>query len=147
MPENRTAKLHVDTLARWDARLEPGPPRRIWLSIPYTPPSLNVWSRQHWSYRKRQVDEISGCLRWLAVVERLPCFARARVEVVYYFRDTRRRDPDNFTPKTFLDGIRHAGLISDDNAAVLELPQARFEVDRQAPRTEVWITELEEGQE
>ncbi|MBW2672148.1 MAG: RusA family crossover junction endodeoxyribonuclease [Deltaproteobacteria bacterium] len=83
-------------------------------------------------------------LRLLALAANIPKIERAEVRLVYYFKDQRRRDPDNYAGKFILDGLRKAGIISDDNAGVLRLPQPEFRVDRQAPRTEVWITEWKE---
>jgi Holliday junction resolvase RusA-like endonuclease len=122
----------------WGARLDPG---SIWISIPELPPSLNVWSRKHWSARSREIARLTTDLTRLRMAYRIPCIARPRVQLVYYFADKRRRDPDNYTPKHLLDGLRHAGIIADDNVEVLQLPQPEFKVDRDQPRTEIFITE------
>lgn len=129
---------------KWDARVESTSPPSIWICIPTLPPSLNEWSRKHWRVRHRAVEEMTNNLRLLALAVNMPKIERAEVRLVYYFRDRRRRDPDNYAGKFILDGLRKAGIISDDNAGVLRLPQPEFMVDRQAPRTEVWITEWKE---
>jgi Holliday junction resolvase RusA-like endonuclease len=124
----------------WEARVDPG---RIWISIPDVPPSLNEWSRQHWSERDRRVEEMSTDLTRLRLVFQIPRMEKPRVQLVYYFATRRHRDPDNYCGKFLLDGLRHAGVIVDDNAEVLQLPQPEFKVDRERARTEVIITEWE----
>jgi len=127
--------------AIWDAKAEHGPPLSIWICVPKPPPSLNVWSRQHWRVRHRNVEEMTNNLRLLAMAMKLPQVQKARVQLVYYFKDKRRRDPDNYAGKFILDGLRKAEIIADDNAGVLKLPQPEFRVDRQNPRTEIIITD------
>jgi Holliday junction resolvase RusA-like endonuclease len=131
------------TAATWDATVSPG---RIWISIPELPPTLNEWSRQHWSVRSSEVARLSSDLTMLRLKYKIPITARPRVQVVYYFSMKRRRDPDGYTPKFLLDGLRYAGIISDDNADVLQLPQPEFRIDHEKPRTEIYITEWREKQ-
>jgi crossover junction endodeoxyribonuclease RusA len=119
-------------------------PLRIWLCIPALPPSLNVWSRKHWRIRHAQVKALTTNLLGLRLENGLPKVERPRVQLVYYFRDNRKRDPDNYAGKFILDGLRHAGIIADDNAGVLRLPQPEFQVDKQRPRTEVFVSEWSE---
>ena len=127
----------------WDAKYEPGPPARLWLRLPYLPPSLNVWSRQHWSKRHKVVASLTRDLIFLlhsvdSWRERtIPCFSRATVQITYYFRDHRRRDPDNYGGKQILDSLRYAGILADDDAKSISLPQPEFRVDAKAPRTEI----------
>jgi len=124
---------------KWEARVEGKSPLSVWLCIPALPPSLNEWSRQHWRVRHRAVEEMTDTLRLLAIEAGSPKFERAEVQLVYYFKHQRRRDPDNYVPKFVLDGLRKAGIIADDNAEVLRLPQPEFRVDRARPRMEVFI--------
>lgn len=125
----------------WNAKVYPGPPRQVWISIPTLPPSLNVWTRKHWRIRHQEVKEMARNLKLLALSFNIPCFEKAEVKLTYYFRDKRRRDPDNYVGKFILDGLRKAGIIAEDNAEVLKLPQPEFKIDPQAPRTEVIIRE------
>jgi len=63
---------------------------------------------------------------------------------VYYFRTNRRRDQDNYAPKQLLDSMRKAGILADDNAEVLRLLPVEFQVDKDRPRTEVFVREWRE---
>ena len=102
--------------------------------------SINVWKNKwHWtkrhSYQKRLTEEIKK----LAMAVKRPTMERARVEITHYFPDGRRRDKDNYTPKQILDALRYAGVIAEDNADVLELPEPAFKIDREAWRTEIRV--------
>lgn len=135
----RLTKRHrpLSVQATWDARAEPG---RIWISIPELPPSLNEWSRRHWTVRAEAVETLTDELAKLRMAFRIPKVELPRVQLVYYFATRRHRDPDNYAGKFLLDGLRHAGIIADDNAEVLQLPQPEFKVDWERPRTEILIT-------
>jgi Holliday junction resolvase RusA-like endonuclease len=47
--------------------------------------------------------------------------ARAIVTLHYFFKDARRRDPDNYSGKFILDGLVKAGILQDDSFAVIDL--------------------------
>lgn len=126
-----------------EARIIRAIPFTVEIIIPKLPPSLNEWSRKHWRVRHREVTEMTANLQALVAVKKLPRFTKATVQLVYYFRDGRHRDPDNYVPKFLLDGLRKAKIISDDNSTVLRLPQPEFRVNRERPRTEVFISEWE----
>ena len=128
-------------IVKWDAKVDLGPPLSIWICVPELPPSLNEWSRKFWTARHEMVLEMTNNLRLLALAKKIPRVEKAQVQLVYYFRDNRRRDPDNYAPKFLLDGLRKSGIIAEDNSRVLRLPQPEFRLDRARPRTEVWITE------
>jgi Holliday junction resolvase RusA-like endonuclease len=44
-----------------------------------------------------------------------------RVILTYFFKDDIDRDPDNYSGKFILDGLKHAGIIKDDNFKVIKL--------------------------
>jgi len=116
--------------------------KEVLITLPWLPPSLNEWSRQHWATRHRQVTALAMELAAIKVAYRVPRFERVRVRIIYYFRDSRPRDADNYAPKFLLDGLRQAGIIADDNHKVLQLETPEFRVDAKMPRTEVVISEL-----
>ena len=125
--------------AEWDARIEPD--GSVWLCIPGEPVSLNQWTRQHWAKTRSILLNMTTGLRILKTTYKLPCFDCAEVQIVYYFRTNRKRDQDNYTPKQLLDAMRKADILADDNAQVLRLLPVEFRVDKQRPRTEVFVRE------
>lgn len=127
-----------ESTANWDAVKRPS---GVWVTVPHVPPSLNVWSRKHWRVRHKQVEEMTEVMRLLKAARKIPRYERVEVQLVYYFRDGRKRDPDNYAGKFILDGLKKSGIIADDNSKVLRLPQPEFRVDKLMPRTEVFISE------
>ncbi len=65
---------------------------------------------------------------------------RAIVHITYYFKDARRRDPDNYSGKMLLDPLVREGILADDNFGVVEL-RLSGRVQKENPRTEIEITE------
>lgn len=69
-------------------------------------------------------------------------FERAIVNITYYFKDRRRRDPDNYSGKMLLDPLVREGILTDDSFAVVTLV-LDGKVDKQKPRTEIEIRSVE----
>ena len=67
---------------------------------------------------------------------------RAVVTITYYFKDSRRRDPDNYSGKMILDPLVREGVIADDSFSCIDLRLRRGGVDKNEPRTEIEITEV-----
>ena len=65
---------------------------------------------------------------------------RCGVQLLYYFKDNIRRDPDNYTPKHIHDGFVKGGLFADDSFKEIEyLIITRDMPDKMNPRTEFII--------
>ena len=69
-------------------------------------------------------------------------FERAIVNITYYFKDRRRRDPDNYSGKMLLDPLVKEGILIDDSFDVVTLV-LDGKVDKQNPRTEIEIRSVE----
>jgi hypothetical protein len=84
----------------------------IEFTIPAVPPSLNVWSRGHWSKRNAMVREWHGLV---AMFMRPRCFSVADnvppASVTLSF--VSRKDADNCA-KAVMDSLVHNGLLLDD---------------------------------
>lgn len=65
---------------------------------------------------------------------------KAVVHITYYFKDKRRRDPDNYSGKMLLDPLVREGVLIDDsfNNVTLVLSAG---CDKNKPRTEIEIKE------
>lgn len=121
------------------------------ITIKEIPPSLNRFQGRFnsWEYRnekRRWTDTVSllaKCMQNRTGEQ----FERARVELTYFFQDSRRRDPDNYSGKLILDGLTKAGVIADDDFDHIELVIKKGGVDKKNPRTEIEIKEVENGKE
>jgi Holliday junction resolvase RusA-like endonuclease len=108
-------------------------------SIKAIPPSNNkfIGKNQRWQYQSEKKH-------WARIIQ-LFCVPRPReplkkskVMIVYYFKDKRRRDPDNYSGKFILDGLVRSGIIIDDSFDCIDL-YLRGNVDKENPRTEILI--------
>ena len=63
---------------------------------------------------------------------------KAIVNITYYFKDKRRRDPDNYSGKMLLDPLVREGILIDDSFEVVTLVLAAG-YDKNEPRTEIEI--------
>jgi crossover junction endodeoxyribonuclease RusA len=107
-----------------------------------TPPSINKYMgrKNVWQYRADKE-------RWTQMVYLMALYAKpeeyitpdkARVTVTYYFKTKARHDPDNMTPKLFMDGLTKAGIIKDDSFDFIELV-LRGSYDKTNSRTEIEV--------
>lgn len=97
--------------------------------------NYNVYQRykEHWAWL------IKGALS-KAKKPKKP-IEKAVVSVTYYFKDKRRRDPDNYSGKMLLDPLVREGVLIDDSFDVVKLVlDAGY--DKKNPRTEIDIEEL-----
>ena len=67
---------------------------------------------------------------------------KAEVHITYYFKDRHRRDPDNYSGKMILDPLVKEGILKDDSFEVVTL-KLSASVDKNRPRTEIEVTEIE----
>jgi Holliday junction resolvase RusA-like endonuclease len=65
----------------------------------------------------------------------------ADVLITYYFKDSRRRDPDNYSGKFIMDALVKEGIIADDSFDVVSLKVEKGGVDRKHPRTVIEVKE------
>lgn len=118
------------------------------LTIPDTPPSLNVYLRAHWTKRGKYLETFATLI-WFAMngkfgAECPPARGKRRIVVTLTFPTNRRRDSDNWN-KCLNDAMVHAGLIKGDSPRWLdfELPTLRYERGVRETKIEVW--EVEDG--
>ena len=69
--------------------------------------------------------------------------ARAVVHIRYFFKDRKRRDPDNFSGKMLLDPLGREGILIDDSFANVELVLSA-DSDKMHPRTEITVIPQED---
>jgi Holliday junction resolvase RusA-like endonuclease len=108
------------------------------------PPSLNQWmimKRPQMNNVKQQWTEF---IVWLIDYHSMTNqkINRAKITFTYYFKDKRRRDADNYTPKNLMDGFTESGLIIDDNFEHIEMLCIKGGYDKNNPRVEILIEEV-----
>lgn len=64
----------------------------------------------------------------------------AIVKITYYFKDKRRRDPDNYSGKMILDPLVKEGILEDDSFSHITLILCAG-YDKNNPRTVIEIKE------
>ncbi len=106
------------------------------------PPSNNqfIGRNARWKYqdvKKQWADLISI----VCTPKPVQPYKKAEITLTYYFKDKRRRDPDNYSGKMILDGLVKAGILQDDSFNNIDL-LLRGNYDKDNPRTEINIKEL-----
>lgn len=91
-------------------------------SIPDIPPSNNkfIGRNNRWEYqkvKKHWAKLIALCCNPKPIAPIL----RSIVGITYHFTDNRRRDPDNYSGKMILDGLKGSGIIEDDSFKCIQL--------------------------
>lgn len=66
---------------------------------------------------------------------------KVKITFTYYFKDRKRRDPDNYAGKMVLDGLVKAGIIADDCFENIDLI-LKGKYDRLRPRMEISIEKM-----
>ncbi len=117
-------------------------------SLPKLHKDLSPNARIHWAVKAKIVKSTrySAYLsfRSLRVQYKIPdSYEKATIKRVFYFKDKRRRDSDNFDAmtKSVTDGMRDSGLLKDDDQ-ITWLP-TEFIVDKDTrPRLEYHLYDL-----
>ena len=93
----------------------------------------------------RMKETCTAMVAWLA--KKLPRFEKVALVITWYEPD-QRRDLDNIMAgqKFILDGLVAAGTIPNDSQKYVRGIVHRFKVDRQNPRVEVEIVDMEKNE-
>jgi len=106
------------------------------------PPSNNKFIGRN---AKWQYQEEKQRWHWLikAKIKEKPKkpYEKAEITITYYFKDKRKRDPDNYSGKMILDPLVKENIIIDDNFSVITLI-LKAGYDKENPRTEIEIKEV-----
>lgn len=113
-------------------------------TIPSVPPSNNrfIGRKNIWEYRQAKAGWehlVAYCCR----PRPQKPIVRCDITIRYYFHDRIRRDPDNYSGKMLLDGLRKADIILDDSFNNISL-KLEADYDKINPRTEITINERTE---
>ena len=113
------------------------------LTINEIPPSNNKFQGTGNRYEYQSVKKRWAELIYFEVIKQeIPRneIEKSVVEIKYFFKDKRRRDPDNYSGKFILDGLVKADVISDDSFSNIKLVLSA-DVDKNNPRVEITIKE------
>lgn len=116
----------------------------IKIIIDEIPPSNNQYlgNSKSFNYYRREKERwhwlIKSALQKVKKPEKP--LEKAIVKITYYFKDSHRRDPDNYSGKMILDPLVREGVLKDDSFDNIELHILKGGVDKIHPRTEVEIT-------
>lgn len=92
---------------------------------------------------KVYVDYETDCLRQIKKL-RSPISARVNLRCVYYMPTRRRVDLVNLLEAT-CDILVKAGVLEDDHCRIVAAHDgSRVEYDKENPRAEIWIEEMED---
>ena len=113
-------------------------------TIPRTPPSLNKYAgrKNVWEYREQKALWKQLCNVYCRPRPKEPV-RFALVILTFYFKDTRRRDADNYQ-KMILDGLVGANILANDDfehCMVLCVGAC----DKTYERTEIEVIPMERG--
>ena len=93
---------------------------------------------------KAFVDYEKSCL-WQIKRPQKPVSARVNVRCVYYMQTHRKVDLANLIEAT-TDILVKARVLEDDNSQIVAAHDgSRVDYDKQNPRAEIWIEEMEDG--
>lgn len=118
------------------------------ITVNAIPPSNNQFmGNSHSHYEYHRVKEEWHWLIKAAIKERPgKPYEKSKVTITYFFKDKRRRDPDNYSGKFILDALTKEGIISDDSFDAVTLVLAKGEPDNKNPRTEIEVKEITENE-
>ena len=111
--------------------------------IPEIPPSNNQYIGRNMRFEYQNAKKAwAEKIFYLCRPRPAQPFKKALVCISYYFKDKRRRDPDNYSGKFILDGLVRSGVIEDDSFSQITL-QLKGYYDKNNPRTVIYIKELQ----
>jgi Holliday junction resolvase RusA-like endonuclease len=115
------------------------------ITLPIPSRLLSPNARCHWSRRAK----VFKAAKAVATMETKAAMSasgyefplpKAAYKAVWFFKDRRDRDPDNFmgSLKAYIDGMAAAGLVQNDKVLWPERPEVG-EPDKHNPRVEITI--------
>lgn len=99
------------------------------------------YSGSHWSNRNNEAVRVHSIVRAALDPETEMFQGRVDIEVVVY-ADSRPMDPDNVCAKLYIDGLK-GWWIEDDTHQYVRKTSTRVEVDKDNPRTEIIVKQIE----
>jgi Holliday junction resolvase RusA-like endonuclease len=107
----------------------------------------SLYAGRHWRYRAAEARRVHDVVRYAVLeqhpgVEPFPEGQLVAIEVVVYFKTRRMLDADNICDKLIIDGLTHAGIISDDSPKYVDSVTTKSRYDKKNPRVEISVTPI-----
>jgi crossover junction endodeoxyribonuclease RusA len=137
----KLARHGAEAAARWDGAA-------LVVTLPLPPKELSPNARAHWRKKSAAVKAYRAlAANAVRLVGRVPRWEGATMTAVVYMPDARTPDDDNAAAalKAARDGIADAGLVENDRD--IHAGRTAVQVDRDRPRVEITLTELNAQQE
>jgi hypothetical protein len=113
--------------------------------------SMNTWMVMRRPMMNALKQRWKDFIRWYVEEQGYANLRISKCEVhqIIYYPTNRRHDTDNSTPKFILDGLVESGMVVDDDSCHITKLILECAVDKEHPRTELYINilpdELKEG--
>ena len=99
-------------------------------------------AKSHYHVYRKLKEKNTNAVAWSA--KQLPTYEAVKLDITWYCKN-RRRDPDNIASavKFIYDGLVEAGIITNDGWSENKGWSNTFKVDKENPRVEIEIREVE----
>lgn len=97
--------------------------------------------RMHWTKRAKLVKEIHE-LVWMGAMVRSERWVKKKkvdILIIGYFKDKRRHDSDNINSKLYIDGLKVARLIKDDDTRYVGKVTTEAKIGQKEDKVVIWI--------
>lgn len=114
------------------------------IEVPFHP-SINTWMIMKRPAMNRLKGIWKDFIVWLMKDLGLTGYGIDQCDMKFtmYFPTKARHDPDNNSPKFLMDGLTESGFIIDDDGKHIKSLTLVCEYDKEYPRTEIEITNIE----
>lgn len=113
------------------------------LDLPFQAPPLTSNQRLHWGDKARRTRQVRTATHVLAQAAHLPKDANFATITLHYLPATnRRRDAHNLVPtvKAAVDGLVDYGLVPDDHAGFVSVPEpVIYPADKTPRQSRLWL--------
>lgn len=109
--------------------------------------SSNDQKRAHYHKVAKCKKLVGDQVQQLAEEQDIPLLDKGIVKVIWFAKDKRKRDNDSLGPflKAAKDALVKAGVFTDDHSEIVIEDRLAVRLDRDNPRIEVLIMEVEDA--
>lgn len=113
------------------------------ITLNFIPPTINKYiGKTNWQEYQRNKKKIHQAVK-MSTIGINPKYKSCKIKLIYYFKDKKKHDPSNYD-KMLLDGLVEANIIEDDSYKVIKEFTTIGMYDKDNPRVEIDIEELNE---